>query len=251
MMLPYLHPDGGAKGADAARAYHAKYVDRKSLGLLVEQFKSAVTGTPELWEIGLAALLKARNDLVHDFYFKFNFLQKNSLDDALCYLDEQYKQAHEWWHILRVQSLVFLLALIETKPELASEYGAHREKLLAQLPPYVELVVPSDPSRTAWATTRIVKLLRLAELQTTKVDGLTLLSNAGNFIKSKASDLAVKAYGKKTLKEILFVSGLFHVFVSERGAVAYRANEQPVDLTIDGPGALSFSVFLGGSASDA
>lgn len=48
----------------------------------------------------------------------------------------------------------------------------------------------------------------------------------------------------KTLKEILLVSGLFHVFVSDNGAVAYRGNDQPVDLTIDGPGALSFSVFF-------
>lgn len=150
-----------------------------------------------------------------------------------------------------MQSLVFLLTLIETKPELASEYGAHREKLLAQLPPYVELVVPPDPGRNAWATTRIVKLLRLAEQHTAKIEGLTLLSNAGNFIKSKAPELAAKAYGMKTLKEILLVSGLFDVFVSESGAVAYRANDQPVDLTVDGPGALSFSVFFGGSKSAA
>lgn len=115
------------------------------------------------------------------------------------------------------------------------------------LPPYVELVVPSDPGRTAWA--RIVKLLRLAEQHTAKVEGLTLLSNAGNFIKRKAPDLAVKAYGMRTLKEILLVSGLFDVFVSERGTVAYRANAQPVDLTVDGPGALSFSVFFGGSVT--
>jgi hypothetical protein len=49
------------------------------------------------------------------------------------------------------------------------------------------------------------------------------------------------------LKEILIVSGLFHVAVSEDGTVSYRGNDVPVDLTIDGPGALSFSVFLGGS----
>lgn len=179
LMLPYIHPDGGAKGSDAGRAYYAKYVDGKSLGSLVEQFKSAMTGTPELWETGLAALLAARNDLVHHFYYKFDFLQASTLDEALAYLDEQYKQAEEWWHILRVQSLVFLLTLIETKPALAAEYGAHREKLLAQLPPHIEFVVPSDPGRTAWATTRIVKLLRLAEQHTAKVEGLTLLSNAG------------------------------------------------------------------------
>jgi len=64
LMLPYVHPDGGAKGADAMRAYQSKNVTGKSLGLLVEEFKSSISGTPELWEGGLAALLTARNDLV-------------------------------------------------------------------------------------------------------------------------------------------------------------------------------------------
>jgi hypothetical protein len=247
MMLPYLHPDGGAKGAEAARAYQDKYIDGKSLGLLIEQFKSATTGTMELWESGLAALVDARNDLVHHFYHRFDFVQPNSVDQALVYLDGQYKQAEEWWHILHVQSLVFLLVLIETKPALAAEYGQHREKLLAQLPPYVEFVVPSDPGRTAWATTRIVKLLRLAEQQTQQVNGMTLLSRAGNFIKRQSPDVTVQAYGLRTLKEVLTVSGLFHVEVSEGGTVSYRGNGMPVDLTIDGTGALSFSVFFGGS----
>lgn len=247
MMLPYLHPDGGAKGAEAARAYQAKHIDGKSLGLLVEQFKSATNGTIELWESGLVALVDARNDLVHHFYHRFDFLQPNSVNQALAYLHAQYKEAEEWWHILHVQSLVFLLMLIETKPALAAEYGQHRERLLAQLPPYVEFVVPSDPGRTAWATTRIVKLLRLAEQHTEQVNGMTLLSRAGSFIKNRSPDLIVKAYGLRTLKEVLSVSGLFHVEVSEGGTVAYCGNDVPVDLAIDGPGALSFSVFFGGS----
>jgi hypothetical protein len=247
LMLPYIHPDGGAKGAKAMREYQARNVDGKSLGLLVEQFKSAISGTPELWESGLAALLEARNELVHHFYHRFDFVQPDSVQKAIEYLDAQYREADEWWQVLRVQSLVLLLVLIETRPALAAEYGRHREKLLAQLPPYVEFVVSSDPGRTAWATTRIAKLLRMAEQQNQPVKGMTLLSRAGNFIKSKSPDVTVKAYGLKTLKEVLIVSGLFHVAVSEDGTVSYRGNDVPVDLTIDGPGALSFSVFLGGS----
>lgn len=247
LMLPYVHPDGGAKGTKAMQEYQARNVEGKSLGLLVEQFKSAISGTPELWESGLAALLEARNELVHHFYHQFDFVQPESVQKAIEYLDTQYRQAEEWWQILRVQSLVLLLMLIETKPALAAEYGQHREKLLAQLPPYVEFVVPSSPDRTAWATTRIVKLLRLAEQHTQQVNGMTLLARAGNFIKSKSPDLTVHAYGLKTLKEVLIVSGLFHVTVSEDGTVVYHSNDVPVDLTIDGPGAVSFSVSLGGS----
>jgi hypothetical protein len=48
-------------------------------------------------------------------------------------------------------------------------------------------------------------------------------------------------------------SSLFHPSLvalrgrSENGTVSYRGNGMPVDLTIDGPGAMSFSVFFGGS----
>lgn len=247
LMLPYIHPNGAAKGVETMREYQTKNVDGKSLGLLVEQFKSAITGTPELWESGLAALLEARNELVHHFYHRFDFVQPGSVTTALEYLDNQYRQAEEWWQILRVQSLVLLLMLIETKPALAAEYGQYREKLLAQLPSWVEFVVPSAPDRTAWATTRVVKLLRLAEQHTEQVNGMTLLSRAGNFIKNRSPDVTVQTYGMKTLKEILIASGLFHIVISDDGTVSYCGNELPVDLTMDGPGALSFSAFFGAS----
>lgn len=217
-------------------------------GLLVEQFRSSISGTPELWERGLAELLAARNDLVHHFYYRFDFIAPNCIDEALEYLDRQYKEAEEWWEILRVQSLVLLLTLIEAKPTVAAEYGRHREKLLAQLPPYLELVVPSAPNRTAWATTRVAKLLRLAERHTSPVDGMTFLSRAGEFIKNQAPDLCVRDYGLRNLKEILVTTGLFHVTVSQTGTVAYRGNDVPVDSTLDGPAALTFSIFLGGSS---
>lgn len=211
LMLPYMHPDGGAKGAGAMREYQVKNVDGKSLGLLVEQFRSSVSGTPELWERGLAELLAARNDLVHHFYHKFDFVQPNSVHEALEYLDRQYKESEEWSEILRIQSLVLLLVLIETKPAVAADYGQHREKLLAQLPRSLEFVVPLAPNRTAWTTTRVVKLLRLAEQNTQPIDGMTLLSRAGEFIRSRAPDLSVRDYGLRNLKEILTTSGLFHV----------------------------------------
>ena len=106
LMLPYMHPDGGAKGTRAMQEYQARNVTGKSLGLLVEQFKSAISGTPELWEGGLAALLEPRNELVHHFYHQFDFVQPGSAQKAIEYLDTQYREAEEWWQILRVQSLV-------------------------------------------------------------------------------------------------------------------------------------------------
>jgi hypothetical protein len=247
LTLPYVHPDGGAKGADAMREYREQFVSAKPLGLLIEQFRASIAGTPELWQHGLARLLAARNELVHQFYSRFDFLSPDSVLEALEYLDRQYKEAEEWAEIFRVQSLVLLLILIETKPALAAEYGSYREKLLDQLPPSLEIVVPMAPNRTLWATTRIVKVLRLAEQHTQTVDGMTLLSRAGQFIKGQAPDLSAKLYGLKTLKEILIASGLFHVTVAEDATtVMYKSNGEAVGSLPDGPDALSFSIFLGG-----
>jgi hypothetical protein len=194
LMLPYIHPDGGAKGAEAMRKYQSENVHGQTLGPLLNQFKSPLTGSVELWERGLSELRSARNQLVHDFYYKFDFVQANSGSAALEYLDKQYEESEEWFEILRVQSLVLLLILIECKPVVAAEYGQHREELLAKLPPTLELVVPSEPSRTAWGTTRIVKLLRLAEKEMSSIEGLTLLSRAGAFIKRRAPDLNVSVF---------------------------------------------------------
>lgn len=228
------------------REYQNNNVASKSLGMPIEQFNSSISGTPELWERWLAELLAARNDLVHHFYHRFDFVMPNSVNEALEYLDRQYKEAKEWSEILGVQSLILLLILIETRPALAAEYGVHREKIIARLPTSLEIVVPSAPNRTMWATARVVKLLRLAEQHTQTVDGMTFLSRAGKFIKSQAPDLKVKEYGLKTLKEILMVSGLFHVVVAGDGTVTYQRNEILVDPLPDEPEALSFSVFLGG-----
>lgn len=246
-MLPYIHPDGGAKGADAMREYQDRYVSAKPLGILIDQFRSSISGAPEFWSHGLANLLAARNELVHQFYSRFDFLSSNSIGEALAYLDQQLKDTEEWTSIIRTQSLVLLLILIETKPALATEFGAYREKLLEQLPPSLEIVVPSSPDRTVWATTRIARLLRLAELHTKTESGMTLLSRAGNFIKSQAPDLSAKEYGLRTLKEILIASGLFHVIVADDGTtVMYRSNGEAVVPLIDEPGAVSYSVILGG-----
>jgi hypothetical protein len=228
LTLPYVHPEGGAKGADAMREYRERHVSAKPLGPLIDQFRASITGTPELWQDGLARLLAARNELVHQFYSRFDFLSPNSVPEALEYLDRQYKEAEEWAEIFRLQSLMLLLILIETKPALAAEYGSYREKLLEQLPASLEIVVPTAPNRTLWGTTRIVKLLRLAEQHTQTVNGMTLLSRAGQFIKGEAPDLSAKLYGLRTLKEILIASGLFHVNVEDATTVMYKINGEAV-----------------------
>lgn len=142
-LLPYCHPEGGAKGADAMREYREQHVSGKSLGLLIAQFKASITCTPDHLDSGLARVLASRNELAHEFYVKFDFTSPNAVTDALEYLDQQYQDAEEWAEIFRTQSLILLRILVETEPAIAAEFGASREKILELLPRSLEMVSPA------------------------------------------------------------------------------------------------------------
>jgi hypothetical protein len=165
---------------------------------------------------------------VHEIYTnpRFDLLSSSGASDQLAYLDEQNSQAEEWAEIFRVQSLVLLLILIESQPSMAAEFGANREKLIAQLPKSVEVVDRANPTQSAWASTRIVTLLRNAELHAEPIDGMTLLSRAGQFIAEHDATLNLKGiYGLRTLKEILLISGLFDIKV-DGDTVWYRSKRE-------------------------
>lgn len=228
LLLPYIHPDASAKGADAMRSYQQQNVASKSLSPLVQQFRAAVAGIPEPSKDTLHQLQTARNELVHEIYRnpRFDLLSPSGASDLLAYLDEQYSQAEEWAEIFRVQSLVVLLILIDSQPSIAAEFGTNREKLIAQLPKSVEVIDRANPTQSAWASTRIVTLLRMAELHAEPIDGMTLLSRAGQFIAEGDATLDLKGvYGLKTLKEILLISGLFDVKV-DGDTVWYRSKRE-------------------------
>ena len=228
LLLPYIHPDASAKGADAMRSYQQQNVASKSLSPLVQQFRAAVAGLPEPSSDTLQQLQKARNELVHEIHSnpRFDLLSTSGASDLLAYLDEQYSQAEEWAEIFRVQSLVLLLILIESQSSIAAEFGAHRDELIAQLPTSVEVIDRANPTQSAWASTRVVTLLRMAELHAEPIDGMTLLSQAGRFIDERESTLDLKdIYGLKTLKEILLISGLFDVKV-DGDTVWYRSKRE-------------------------
>jgi hypothetical protein len=228
LILPYVHPDASAKGADAMRSYQQQNVASKSLLPLIQQFRTAVADMPESWDDTLQQLQKARNELVHEIHRnpRFDLLSPSGASDLLAYLDEQYKRAEEWAEIFRVQSLVLLLMLMDSQPAIAAEFGAYREKLIAQLPKSVEVVDVGNPTQTAWASTRIVTLLRMAELHTEPVDGMTLLSRADRFIVEREPATNLKStYGLKTLKEIILISGLFDVMM-DGNTVRYRSKRE-------------------------
>jgi hypothetical protein len=134
-VLPYLHPDGSKKGADAMRDYAKRSVAKKPLGLLIDQFEEAAEGDKQRLVQELKAFVIARNELVHHFYRNpsFNLTSPDGVSAAVAYLDAQYEQAREWARIFRAHVAAVLLALMERNPKLASELAPHREKLMAQL----------------------------------------------------------------------------------------------------------------------
>jgi len=135
LILPYMHPDGSKKGLDAMREY-VESISNKSLGVLIGQFNEAMSGDKDLIAPELKALVDARNDLVHHFYrnTQFDLLAPDAAERALAYLDAQHHQAREWAELFRVQAGVVLLAIMETSPKAAAEFGQYRDRLIAQLP---------------------------------------------------------------------------------------------------------------------
>ena len=90
--------------------------------------------------------------------------------------------------------------------------------------PDTEIINGGDPSKTVWETTRIVQLLKLAEHETEPLDGMTLLSRAGQFIRKSAPEFSPRRYGLKRLTDVLLASGLFEVDL--------RANDDAGGVTV-------------------
>ena len=136
---------------------------------------------------------------------------------------------------------------MESNPALAAQFGSHHEKLLIRLPPGLEYIDKHDPTRTTWATSRIVRLLQLAEIHTEKRNGFTLLARAGEFIKAKSPDVSPEEYGIRTLKDLLRLSGMFEIAVETDGTtVSYRSiGEAPSNLAMDDDQLMHWTVIMG------
>jgi hypothetical protein len=108
------------------------------------------------------------------------------------------------------------------------EYSAIRNKLDASLPADVEIVCLTDPEKTDWGRTQIVKLLKQAEAESKTSDGMTFLSFAGDYIRKNAPDIGHETYGAKRLVDVLVASKLFAIDVTPAGnngafVVKYRS----------------------------
>lgn len=142
LILPYIHPEGHRKGADAMRTYQRTRVDNRTLGQLAEDFKESVSGSKELIDLTLSDLVAARNDLVHHFYRneRFSFLDEDGLKDALGYLDEQQRSVRVWDEISSAHAVAVLTILIDQSSDLAAEFGQHRDRLVALWPDWMQVL---------------------------------------------------------------------------------------------------------------
>ena len=68
LILPYVHPDAGAKGIDALKSYRQQRVTSQTLGPLLAELEASISASPNVFASSLDNLRKARNDLVHHFY---------------------------------------------------------------------------------------------------------------------------------------------------------------------------------------
>lgn len=223
LLLPFINPGGSVKEIGNFHIYKKK-VKLQTLGNLINSYIESVdykiesvNHDSDYFVEDLKRMVENRNKLVHHFGESqgLNILNtKEGCRDCLIQLESQHKEAVEFYKDLKL--LVFgLLGFIrenysESNPKIDLLYKQLKADIIDTISE-VEFINLANPSETLWENTRIVKLLRLAELKTDKIDDMTVLAKAGQFIKSQDSDCTPKKYGIKTLKGILKVSGLFEI----------------------------------------
>ncbi|PSB04271.1 hypothetical protein [Merismopedia glauca] len=230
ILIPFIHPNAGAKGMDSLRKYR-EGVKSQTLGNLIKSFLDCVDYDPEYFAEGLKNIVANRNQLVHGLG---EFKNLNLLDTQegcrkyISYLDSQHQEAVEFYKDIKLYVGVLLYFLQENYAESNRDFNLLYERVKSILPSDVEYINLSNPSDTIWKNTKIVELLRLAEIHTVKINNMTSLNLAEQFIKNQAPECTPKKYGIKTLKGVLKASGLFEIIETkknEKGSISilYRS----------------------------
>lgn len=213
LLLPFLYiPNSPEQDIDVFRK-NRKQVKSQTLGGLVNKFLESSDYDVEYFAEHLKKIVCERNKLVHDFAGLKTLNTEEGCRACIDDLETQRREAYDFYKTIQLfvfSVLVFLRDNYgESHPKIDSLYKNLKSILFIEGKyEYVDL---SNPSETIWEKTKIVKLLRKAELNTYKVDGMTSLARAGEFIKKEDPECTPKKYGIKTLKGILKVSGVFEV----------------------------------------
>jgi hypothetical protein len=229
-MMPYVHPEAHGGGLEAFMRVRTETASG-TLGILVGRYKEATKAeSPELFDEELQKLVDARNELVHNFLRLpgIDWMSPDSIDVAIQYLDNQFEACQFIYDLVRANTGLLLREILAAPAYETDEYSAIRKKLDASLPADVEIVCLTDPEKTDWGRTQIVKLLKQAEAESKSSDGMTFLSFAGDYIRKNAPDIGHGAYGAKRLVDVLVASKLFAIDVTPAGnngayVVKYRS----------------------------
>ena len=225
ILIPFIAKPGCKKQDFKLFQAQREAVRTQTLGQLVNSFVESADYNSDYFSERLQKIVENRNALVHHFGgalgMKVLETQAGCMT-CLAELEAQRQEAYSFYEVIR--SFACDLACLlrgygVSRPELEAIYEEY-QKQVSDEAEYVNL---RNASSTVWGETKIVKLLRLAESHTAKVNGMTSLSRAGKFIKSQDPACTSKRYGVKTLKAVLEVSGLFEVGEGKGGHVLYRS----------------------------
>ena len=228
-MLPYIHiPNSTEQDIDVFRKKREK-VKSQTLGCLVNDFLDSVDYNQKYFADNLKQIVKERNKLVHNFGVN-RLNTEEGCRTCIINLETQRREAYDFYK--NIQLLMFSVLLLlrdnygESNPKIDSLYKKMKSNLFTKS----EYIDFSNPSETIWENTKIVKLLRLAEVNTDKVGTMTSLARAGTFIRKQDPECTPKNYGIKTLKGILKVSGVFEVIEEQdieqnNTNILYRSKE--------------------------
>ena len=219
ILLPFIHPDASAKGSDSFRRY-TEEVKLQTLGHLINKFIESTDYNADYFVEKLRESVAQRNQLVHHFGDSKGLnvlITEEGCRACITDLESQYQEAISFYKDVTLFVFCVLAFLRENYAESNPNVEILYKQLKADIISDVEYINLFDPSETTWANTRIVKLLRLAELHTDKIDDMTLLARARQFIKSQEPECTPEKYGIKSLKGVLKASGLFEVVESQDG----------------------------------
>lgn len=231
ILLPYIDPNASKQSIDYFWEYRER-VKSKTLGNLINAYHMSHDYDPEeLFEEfkkDLKKLVDDRNNLVHHFGGTEGIkilATKAGCKKAIAQLDAQYQEATSFYKEITLYVLSVIILLRENYPESKPKLEFIYQQLRAELANSdVEFIHENNPAETIWENTRIVKLLRLAELNTKKINGMTDLTKAGLFIKNYAPECTPKKYGMETLKSVLKASNLFEIVESHNKiSVLYKS----------------------------
>lgn len=199
-----------------------------TLGALINNFiKASDFSKAKIFSELMQKIVEERNQLVHNFGGSegLNILStEEGCRKCIERLESQRKEVYFIYEELQLYtlSMIYLFRQIygDSHPEFHLIYDRLKTTAIKRGVEYINLF---DSSETAWENTKIVKLLRLAETETEQVDGMTLLSKAGKFIKENDPECIPKKYGVKALKNILQVSKLFEIVERDEAGILYRS----------------------------